>query len=498
MKRRGEDYSSVRIRNDDAKTFEEKENISGNELIFVEAKPNIGGTKSTDVDNVQKGGILRAVTIRDAFENSYVSDDFYKILSDDIGCIIGCSLDGCSWAEAYSPSSGTPGCVSNVATGEWTNNYVTIPDINAIAPNYVPDGSELVALDTGKDYNNESYVKATTISNIIDTSESSSNLDQNFNVDEDLFSLMSNKVSVEIEVIDRLSPNGWLLSTVLHGIGLKQKGSEFFIDGELTFFSKETMSYGTVSTDGAEGKNPVLGFTITTKLDSRSVNTNMLYPAEAFFEVNGHKTFYGLNIATGEIAYIWVILQNGKKIPIAQFLIGPHLDEIISSSYAFSSSSDTYADVDICEIFNRVKMLKFLDSRNEQFVSEGDIVVEKENSGTIDSWLDRDRKNVDTSSLNALFYPQKSIYVYTSDLAVKEMQVSGIRIFNPKYFNTIAKTSSDDLIYSNPVLYSNIPQITTFKDISVVDDTFYIELIVKDGETPCLIVLPKKFKLTIV
>lgn len=492
MKRRGEDYSSVRIRNDDAKTFEEKENISGNELIFVEAKPNIGGTKSLNVDDVQKGGILRAVTIRDAFENSYVSDDFYKILSDDIGCII-----GCSWAETYSPSSGMSGCVSNVATSEWTNNYVTIPDINAIAPYYVPDGSELVALDTGKDYNNGSYVKATTISNIIDTSESSSNLDQNFNVDEDLFSLMSNKVSVEVEVIDRLSPNGWLLSTVLHGVGLKQKGSEFFIDGDLTFFSKETMSYGTVSTDGEEGKNPILGFTITTKLDSRSVNTNMLYPAEAFFEVNGHKTFYGLNIATGETGYIWVVLQNGKKIPIAQFSIGPHLDEIISSSYAFSSSSDTYADVDICEIFNRVKILKFLDSRNEQFVSEGDIVVEKENSGTMDSWLDRDRKNVNTSSLKALFYPQKSVYVYTADLAVKELKVEGIRIFNPKYFNTITKTGVES-IYSTPISYSNIPQITTFEDISVVDDTFYIELIVKDGGTSCLIVLPKKFKLTIV
>lgn len=436
MKKRGEDYYTVRIKeNKEGSTgLPDKKKVTGEELILLEKNAlNVFSQSS----NIESGGLGRVSSLRDAFETSQSSQIWDLELKNSL------TKENVDADFIFSETSSEDKLeVDHSSFSNWDNPNYTLNDIKFLSSKeYKPNGDELILLGSSdknllyknNDKLNHSHTFSTTISNAV----------ENYNIDESLFdieyndlliSLTSNNILSDAKIIDRLDEDVWLISLKLN---LTNTNTEY-----LNRFSKSFLNFSREYLDSDSYK----GFAITTSVNSIPYGNFRLYDWNHF---NGNSVF-DLKAKSSDTIYIWY----GTKFnwtPISCFNMADIIDGSTPSSY--------FADFNNSE-YNRVFV-----ASNPQNVS-----IELNNSQKM-NWLDRDLKvNSSITKISGL----SDINAYDDDLNVDKFKIESVMIFNPRIHQIGYEKEDFDPGYGKFSALGNISKISTIRSISVDEKSLYL------------------------
>lgn len=341
MKKRGEDYDSVRIQGGDG-GLQEKPNITGEEYILVEDKNKGFAVKIKDAVN----NIFSSINFKTYFQrllnSAGISSDWYddsEVIEDEI----------LSWKAKTGKSQ----------VSQWPNTSYTIQDVSEIYPDYKSDGSELIALGLNKESNlNGTHTVKIPLSDSIENYISMQFSPKDTFSDDDIanLNLFANNFFCDIKIWDRLGPFSWLATMKVDGFGRKKEGNIIYLTGDVRRFDKDSMTFTTISVKDVEY------FTFSTSKFSPSENEYHLNPsaiigdASLWFDGvastdNSCLVPFPINAKSSDIVYLWAHFNENVKIDpvlIASIPFYYIIDSESPSSYHFTTeksvkSTDTIA-----------------------------------------------------------------------------------------------------------------------------------------------------------
>lgn len=459
MKKRGEDLSVIKIRSDNGDTaLPTKSEITGEELILLERATTAA----------------RAVRFRDAVENMEIPLSYYAEFYDgleDVATLLGSDFRESKTEDTQSRTDDT----SYVSVSKFTSDNYTVADLHHLKDDYVPNGNELILLDTGDTgatvSNNYTGVKAVPFVNAIEALRLSDNfIDNNTLSDEDvnMMSLFSNSFPVDVRIVDRLGPKSWVVRLRVY----------FPSDNVVNLFNLSTLSFGTTSLTTTSSS---LCFKITKTLDYPSGSDDPVFYLNAF----GSSSSYGLpiclNAAGGDINYIWYnynINDTSGWIPIAKFKLSDFFSGRTLSSWRYTSDEEVSDYVVVTSVNSNTWGVTWKDMK----------------------WLDCQR-----SVKFAYTYKSSTVTAYqpSAGTTASSWTIKGYRILNPKLYHITRCDQSYGSNEYNSWVAVNGASITdsnykTWENIYWEDDadSLYICLYLNSGSNYAISVLSTKLSIT--
>lgn len=380
MKRRSEDYKSIYVKQD-SRGLSEKEQVTGDELLLL-SRSN-GASSSSKLET---SGVNRVSSIRCAIDNSISTVDYYNYFKE--------SLSGSDYSSYLCTEFEASECFFSTDDAptpiEWVPDYMTIPDINystgqycGMGDCYTPNGSELILLGyctRSGEYGFEDICDGNTfaapLTNLVEgyISDDSNPINTDEVLDKNALSLFKNssKYYINIDIVDRVGADSWLLHFSLNGYNFKSNSNEIYK------FDNDALEYSNTS-------NFVSDFYYTTTLhpvdnsEYIRIHKNTLKPEYDDSENGvGGRAVVNIKAKSSDTIYLWAFVDD-DYVPITSVRMSDAMTSETPSAYKNNSN---------------VNFIEFAGNRIESISTNIP-------SYTV-SWLDRDIESFDTMNFHGL------------------------------------------------------------------------------------------------